>query len=395
MKKATRQQTRTHNSQLIFKTIYDGGEVSRAEIARRTGLTRTTVSHVVGELSGEGLVAEVGVGPSAGGKPPILLSVPDDARHLIGIDLANSEFRGAVINLRGEVRHRLNLPINEQDGDAALALVYHLIDELLGMTDQPVAGIGIGSPGLMDARQGVVRYAVNLNWRDLPLGELLEARYDLPVYIANDSQAAALAEMRFGESQGASHLLVVKVGRGVGAGVVLNRRLHYGDRFGAGEIGHIVLDPDGERCRCGNVGCLETLVSSRALISRAQQAMRADPSSVLWELVDAPEEITTDVLQRAHRAGDEQVAALIEQAGTHLGISLAYVIGALDVRQIVIAGSMAAFGDALTGPVRREVAGRWLPPLVADIEVTTSCLGQDIVMLGAAALLLSNELGIA
>ncbi len=395
MKKATRQQTRTHNSHLIFKTIYDRGEISRAEIARLTGLTRTTVSDVVGDLSTEGLVAEIGFGPSAGGKPPILLSVPDDARHLIGIDLANSEFRGAVINLRGEVRHRLNLPIDERDGDAALELVYHLIDELLGMTEQPVVGIGIGSPGLMDARHAVVRYAVNLNWRDLPLGDLLEARYDLPVYIANDSQAAALAEMRFGESRDAANLLVVKVGRGVGAGIVLNRRLYYGDRFGAGEIGHVVLDPNGEPCRCGNVGCVETLVSSRALVSRAQQIARDDASSALWQFVDSPQAITTDVLYRAYEAGDEAIAALIEQAGAYLGITLAHVAGVLDVRHIVIAGSMAVFGDALTDPVRRVVATRWLPPLASEIRVTTSSLGRDVVLLGAAALLLSNELGIA
>ena len=163
MKKATRQHTKTHNSQLILQTIYDRGRVSRADIARLTGLTRTTVSDIVGELMEDGLVAEVGIGPSADGKPPILLSVVADSRHIIAIDLANSEFRGAVVNLRGEFRHRLELPVGDRDGDEALEMVYRLVDELIALTDSPILGIGIGSPGLMDARHGVVRKSVNLD----------------------------------------------------------------------------------------------------------------------------------------------------------------------------------------------------------------------------------------
>ena len=394
MKKATRQQTRTHNSQLILKTIYDRGQVSRAEIARLTHLTRTTVSDVVAELMHEGLVEEVGVGPSAGGKPPILLSVVDDARHLIGIDLANSEFRGAIINLRGEFRHRLNLPVAERDGDAALELVYSLIDELLAVAERPVLGIGIGSPGLMDARQGVVRVAVNLNWRDLPLGDLLEARYDLPVYIANDSQVAALAEMRFGSSKDASSVIVVRVGRGVGSGIVLNRQLHYGDNFGAGEIGHVVLDPAGELCRCGNRGCLETFVSSRALLRQARQAAEADPRSALHVYAASPGDLNIDVLFRAFQDGDPLACRLIEDAGARLGTSIANMAASLGIQRVVLAGSLARFGAGLAEPVRRALAARWLPALTTEMEVEMSALGDDIVILGTAALLLSHELGI-
>lgn len=394
MQKATRQQTRTHNSQLILKTIYDRGQVSRAEIARLTHLTRTTVSGVVAELMEEGLVAEIGVGPSAGGKPPILLSVVDDARHLVAVDLANSEFRGALINLRGEFPHRLNLPVADRNGDAALELVYTLIDELLAMAERPVLGIGIGSPGLMDARQGVVRIAVNLEWRDLPLGDLLEARYGLPVYIANDSQVAALAEMRFGSSKDADNLVVVRVGRGVGSGIVLNRQLHYGDNFGAGEIGHVVLDPQGEPCRCGNRGCLETFVGSRALIRQARQAACDDPGSALHRYAVSPEDVNTEVLLQAYEDGDPAVRSLVEEAGARLGAGIAHMAGSLGVQRVVLAGSLARLGAGLADPVRRALEARWLPTLTAEMTVETSSLGDDIVILGAAALLLSEELGI-
>lgn len=395
MKKATRQHTKTHNSQLILQTIYDRGRVSRADIARLTGLTRTTVSDIVGELMEDGLVAEVGIGPSAGGKPPILLSVVADSRHIIAIDLANSEFRGAVVNLRGEFRHRLELPVGDRDGDEALELVYRLVDELIALTDSPILGIGIGSPGLMDARHGVVRKSVNLDWQDLPLGSLLEARYHLPVYIANDSQVAALAEMRFGSGKDATNLIVIKIGRGVGAGIVLNRQLYFGDNFGAGEIGHVVIDPGGEPCRCGNCGCLETLVSSRALVRRVREMARQDPSATVHRFAATLEEINTAVLLEVFHAGDESIARLIEQTGQYLGTSVASMTASLGIQRVVIAGSMARFGRALTDPIKRQIAVRSLPVLATEIEIETSNLGNDIVILGAAALLLSEELGIA
>ena len=191
--KATSKQTKAYNTRLVLRTIYDHDRISRADIARATGLTRPTVSDAVAGLSRRGLVEEVGQGPSAGGKPPILLSVIDDSRHAIGIDLASDEFRGAVVNRRGEIRHRASLPLDGRDGEVALERVYELVDHLLSATGSPLLGIGIGTPGLMDPTKGIVRRAVNLDWQDLPLRSLLKQRYGLPLYLANDPQVAALA----------------------------------------------------------------------------------------------------------------------------------------------------------------------------------------------------------
>lgn len=394
MKKATRQQTKAHNSRLILKTIYDEGEISRADVARLTGLTRTTVSDAVAELIKDGLVAEVGLGPSAGGKPPTLLSVVDNSRYLIGIDLANSEFRGAVINLRGEIKHRLSLPIHDCDGEAALALVYDLIDELVAVADSPILGIGIGTPGLMDARRGVVRNAVNLDWHDLPLGDLLEERYELPVYVANDSQVAALAECTFGDSKDVSNVVLIKVGRGTGGGIVLNRQLYYGDGFGAGEIGHVTVVEDGELCRCGHYGCLETVTNSRAIVKRAQTIAENDPHSTLHQFATTQEEINTDIVLQAFEAGDEVLQSVIAEVGYYLGVAVANLVGALNVQGIVIAGSVARFGQALLEPIVQEVRRRSLAALADETRIEITSLGPDIVILGAAALLLTQELGL-
>jgi N-acetylglucosamine repressor len=392
--KATREQTKEHNKRLILRVIYDRQQTSRVAISHVTHLTRPTVSSIVAELIEEGLVKEIGQRVSSGGKPATLLSVQEDARHLIGADLANSEFRGSVINLRGKVRHYYGLPINDRDGEVALALVYELIDELVAAASSPLLGIGIGTPGLMDFQQGVVRNAVNLDWQDLPLGDLLRKRYHLPIYIANDSQVAALAEYTFGDSKGIQNLVVIKVGRGVGAGIVLNGQLYFGDRFGAGEIGHVVLVEDGERCRCGHCGCLETVSSSRAVVKRACAIAEQNPGSLLCQFASTPEEINTNVVLQAFEAGEEALRPVIAEAGRYLGIAVANLVSTLNVQRIVVAGSLSRFGQPLLEPVIREMNRRALPALVGETQVEISGLGRDIVILGAAALLLAEELGL-
>lgn len=393
--KATQEDTKVHNDRLILDAIYNQGPVSRADVARATGLTRTTVSATVAELIQDQLVAEVGIGPSLGGRPPILLQLVDDSRYLVGVDLANSEFRGALVDLRGRIRHRLSLPTDDQDGDAALELVQRLIDGLVEIADRPLVGIGIGTPGLMDAHLGIVRHAVNLNWRELPLGDLLEARHHLPVYIANDSQVAAMGELAFGKPKEIKNLIVVKAGRGIGAGLVIDRRLYYGDGFGAGEIGHIVTQPGGRLCRCGNYGCLETMASTRALVQRAQGHFAETKGTPLGRLISSASEINTETLVQALEAGDEMVRGMVEEAGLHLGRALAYVVGTIDINCVVISGRMAAFGETLIDPIRREVTSGFLPILSAKTQIEASLLGEDIVILGAAALLLSEELGLS
>jgi len=394
VKKATRQQTRTHNTRLILKSIYHKKKISRADIARLTGLTRATVSDAVAKLMNDGLVAEVGLGASAGGKPPILLSMVDNSRYLIGIDLADIEFRGALVNLRGEIRYRFSLPIDGRNGDDALALVYELIDKLVSFADSPILGVGIGTPGLIDAQRGVVRNAVNFNWYDLSLKDLLEERHELPVYIANDSQVAALAEFTFGDRKNISNLIVIKIGQGIGAGIILNRQLYFGESFGAGELGHVMIEEDGELCRCGHYGCLETVTSSPAMVKRAQVIAKNSPGSALHQFVTKPEEIDTDVISKALMDGDEDLHQMVDEAGHYLGMAVANLVGILNVQCIVIAGSMASFGQTLLDPIRKEVKRRSLVALADKTNIEITCLGPDIVILGAAALLLTHELGL-
>jgi len=391
-KKATREQTKLHNSRLVLKTIYDHREISRAGIARLTGLTATTVSSIVAEAIEKGLVEEGAPVSSARGKPPTLLRMVKDAYHLICLDLARGAFQGAVINLRGEILEQMSIPVNGRTGDAALALAYALIDALLPNTKSPLLGIGIGAPGILDPTAGVVRRAVNFDWYDLPLRDLLTERYHLPVYIANDNHAAVLAEYTFGHRKNGPDLVLVKVGHGIGAGIILNGRLFHGHGFGAGEIGHVTVVEDGERCMCGNFGCLETVVSSRAIVKRAQAIARDNPDSLLNQLSPNPADIDISVVLRAFEAGDMALQPIVDEVGYYLGVAVANIVGVLSVPCILIAGSVANFGQTLLDLISQEMNERSLAPVVSQTKIEFASLGSDIVILGAAALLLSHEL---
>lgn len=392
--KANHKTTRAHNKRLILKTIYNAGEISRADIARVTSLTRGTVSDAVTELMEEGLVKEIGIGKSTGGKPPTLLSVVENSRYLIGIDLADSEFRGAGLNLRGKIRNNFKIPIRDSDGETALYLLYQLIEKLIESADSPILGIGIGTPGLIDSERGIVKNAVNLDWHDLSLKGILEKKYNLPVYIANDCQVAALAECTFGENNNVKNLIVIKVGRGTGAGIVINGKIHYGDGFGAGEIGHVKVVENGDLCRCGNSGCLETLTSTRAIVRSARIIFQQDKNSLLHNFSKNPDEIDMETIFKAFEAGDKEIHKLASVAGHYLGIAIANLVGALNIQKIVIAGPLSYFGRALIDPIKEEMKRRALRSLADETEVEVSKLGTEIVILGAGALLLANQLGL-
>ena len=195
--KATHQQTRVHNERLVVRTVYDLGPISRADVARQTGLTRTTVSDVVTGLLDEGVVREIGRGPSSGGKAPILLEVDQDARLVIGLDLGEEHFAGSLVNLRGEIRRTVELPVAGRDGDDAVQLVYRPPRPAARRHRRPAPRDRDRDARSRRQRSGTIRRAVNLDWRDLPLGTIVGERYGVPVNVANDSQAAALAEYTF------------------------------------------------------------------------------------------------------------------------------------------------------------------------------------------------------
>ena len=378
--KATHQQTRTFNQQLVLRGLHDQSPLSRADLARLTGLTRTSVGDLVGTLIDDGLIEEVGRGQSSGGKSPILLRVAPDGRHLIGLDLGEAQFSGGVVNLCGEILRSIHLPLEGRNGEATVELVFQLVDALRADDGSPLLGIGIGAPGIIDTRTGTIRWSVNLNWADLRLGPLLERRYGVPVVVANDSHAAALAELTFFRRPRPNNLIVIKVGRGVGAGIILNGQLFQGDGYGAGEFGHVSKGSADAPCRCGREGCLETMTSMRALVDAA----RALEPSITDE----------SGLVAAFLAGVTSIRQIVLDAARELGVAVGWLIGVLNVRHVLLVGPVAEFGDDWLAEVRRYARSSVLAVLARDTQIEFGHVHDDVVVLGASALLMEQQLGL-
>jgi predicted NBD/HSP70 family sugar kinase len=360
---------RGHNRSLVLQTLYRAGTQSRADIARQTGLTRVTVSDLVAELMSEGLVVETGQREDARpGKPATMLDLNREAFQIIGIDLSGyATFRGAVLDLDGQILERAELPLAGSTGADATAKVIALAEELVGLATLPVLGVGVGSPGVVDLA-GVVLSAPNLGWSGEPLQAILSERFGLAVLVANDANAAALAEHSFGDAD--SDMMLVKVGHGVGAGLLLGGTPLFGSRFAAGEIGHVVVGTDGgAECVCGKRGCLETWLAVPRLES-ALAAAANDDSGASADLI-------------------------LREAGQRLGIALAPVVGALNLAEVVLSGPTHLLDGVLATATIETLRARTMAEFHGDLTLRMTTLGEDIVMRGAAVMVLSGQLGVS
>jgi len=356
---------RSHNRALVLQALYRAEGLSRADLAREVGLTRVTISDLVGDLISENLVIELGVRTgSRPGKPATMLDINRDGFVVVGIDLShNSLFTGAVTNLDGVVLHREELDVDGVAGDQAVEATVQLLERLVAGTTAPILGVGIGSPGIVDAT-GTVLSAPNLGWKDMPLQQILSMRTQLPVQVANDANVAALAERTFGG--GGADMMLVRADLGVGAGLIVGGQQVYGSGFAAGEIGHVMVGTNGgDTCGCGKTGCLETWLATPRIEARLAGA-------------------TTDA---------ERVA-ILREAGERLGIATAPIVGALNLGEVVLSGPSELIDGPLLEAAADTLRDRTMAEFVGDLSVRMTTLGRDIIVLGAVVMVLTGQLGV-
>lgn len=355
---------RGHNRALLLQTLFHQGAMSRADLSRETGLTRVTISDLVADLIADGFIAEMGMREASGpGKPAMLIDLDRDGHRIVGLDLSGSDaFRGAVLTLDGDIVVRREVPV--PDADTLLDAVVELARALVADSHAPVLGIGVGTPGVVDDR-GVILTAPNLRWAGFDLESALETALGLPVLVANDANAAVLAEYTFGGA--GDDVLLVKVGRGVGSGLLSAGQPMRGAHFAAGEIGHVTVGTDGgPLCVCGKVGCLEAWLAVPALSARLAAA--------------------TD---------DAARESILRDAGERLGIALAPIVGALDVSEIVLSGPQELLDGPLAQATVETLRARTLAEFHDGVRVRMTEQGQDIVLRGAAVMVLSGQLGVS
>ncbi len=354
---------RSHNRALMLRLLYRGEGRSRAELARASGLSQVTVSDLVSELMDEGIVVESGRRKGPGpGAPARLIGLAPDSRNIIAVAISGGDrFEGAVFTLGGDIIVHDVVERGREVGEDAVRLLTDLVDRLLEHVTAPLLGIGVSSPGIIDA-DGVVRVSANLGWNDLPLRELLADRTGLPVYLTNGANALGIAELSLGRVD--HDLLLVRIGSGVGVAAIINGELVHGLDYAAGELGHVVVsEGEGPVCGCGRVGCLEAWLATPRLSER---------------IAAAPEE--TD--------------AILRQAGHYLGCALAPLVATLGLTDIALSGPAELIEGALIDEVRESLRARVLPLLYERLHVRLAETGDDTRLRGAMILVLDEVLGI-
>lgn len=377
----------------VLRLIWDEAEISRAGIARRAGLSRSTVSDIVSSLLTSGLVAEVGVGESRGGRRPIVLAFQDDAFAILGVDIGATHISTILTDLRGRVlawRHH-DFPASS-DPEGARALVVESCDACLADAAVPhgkLLGLGVALPSPVDARHPERLHPLALPaWKGRHQLEQLVPRFGVPVLIDNDANLGALAEHWWGAARGLDDFTYIKIATGIGSGHFIGGTIYRGATGVAGEVGHVTIDPHGNPCGCGNRGCLVTYVGSKALIARARELSPSYPDSVLSQVTP----ITSSGIEDAAIAGDPLATQVIFEAAEYLGIAVAGMLNVMNPAAIILGGSITRLGERLLAPIRETMLQRTFVGAVASSRILASELGSRDVALGAATLVLDAAL---
>jgi glucokinase-like ROK family protein len=392
---AIRPSEATTSRSAVLDAVRLGRARSRLEIAQGTGLTRAVVAQRVGELIDRGLLSEGGTGPSTGGRPARRLRFAHGSGMVLVADLGATSIDVALADLGGTIIAHHGEPADVAAGpEIILARVEALFDKLLGAAGlaTPVWGIGIGVPGPVEFETGrPIAPPIMPGWDGYPVRERFAARFNVPVWVDNDVNVMALGEWRHGVARGHADVVFVKLGTGIGAGLISDGQLHRGAQGSAGDVGHIqVSDDPSTVCRCGNIGCLEALTGGAALARDATAAAREGRSPRLAEILASAGSVGAADVAIAAAHGDPVSVELLQRAGRQIGSMLAGVVNFFNPSLIVIGGGVAQAGDLLLAAIRETVYARSLPLATRDLLVQRSALGNLGGVTGAAAMVIDE-----
>ena len=385
--------TITPLARTLLRLLWEAREVSRAELARRAGLSRSSVSEVVPALLATALVEDGGTGVSSGGRRPVLLRFRDDAFHVLGLALGATHVDVALVDLRGTVRswRRRDHPV-QADPAGTRALLARLCREALAEAALPpdrLLGVGAALPSPVDPRHPERLHPLTLPaWRqEHGLGEVA-ARLGVPALIDNDANLGALAERWWGAARGIDDFTYLHLATGVGAGHFLGGRLYRGAAGVAGEAGHLSIDPHGPPCNCGNRGCLWTYVGAPHLVARVRALLPDHPDSALAASALAGAPPDPGALVRAALADDPLALRVVREAAEQLGVVVVNIVNLLNPTVVVVGGSLARLGERLLAPLRAAVGRRTFESTAILAGLHASALGERNIALGAATLVL-------
>lgn len=381
----------------VMRALRVNGQISRIDTSTITGWSRAKTSQVINGLISKGYLVEVGEGTSRGGRKPRMLKINGQLGYLVGIDIGATSVSIAVADLNGTILSRYSAASDVRRrpelflGECREAILGLLGD--LEIDPAYVLGIGVGVPGPVDFCRGVlIAPPLMPDWENYPIrGYFLETFPSAFVVVDNDVNILALGEQRSGGAENVDHFLVVKIGTGVGCGIMVNRRIHRGSSGCAGDIGHICVDQNGPVCRCGNQGCLESMAAGPSIAERAKQAALDGRSPLLLSLLEKNNgSLSPEDVNYACREGDEAALEVIRATGKMVGDVLAGLVNFFNPSHIFITGGIANFGNHLLIAIKRAVLRRSLPLATTSLEISFSKTGQDAGVVGAITLALDH-----
>jgi len=395
MRAATNGQPRLSEPEAqIARIVRKAGAISRSELTRLTGLSRTAITARLDALEKAGLIESGGPGPSTGGRPPAVVRYASSRGLVAAIDLGATSVDVAVTSLNADPLAHVAEQIDVRDGPVkVLGRASEMLGDLLNgdFGDAGLRGLGIGLPGPVEFSTGrPVSPPIMPGWDQFDVRGYFESRYHCPVFVDNDVNVMALGEGWSGAGSGVSDFLFVKLGSGIGCGIVNDWAVYRGANGSAGDIGHVAVGGERAPCHCGNLGCLEVIAGGQALSRSAEALARSGSSDVLRQALQDNGALTAVDLGRAVSQGDRAALELVRAAGQAVGSVLAGVVNFYNPPLIIIGGGVANIGDLLLAAIRESVYHRSLPLATRDLVVTRSELGDRAGVVGAAAMVLSE-----
>jgi glucokinase-like ROK family protein len=394
---ADQDMVRRVNKSLVLNTLRLHAPISRAEVADRTGLNRSTVTHIVNALIEAGLVSEQPFDRNTVGRPSIALTLRPEGGAVIGVEIGVDFISVLLTNFISQPLWRVWIDTDPACSQSdILAKTEEAIDQaILISRDRQLRmiGIGVGIPGLVDMQKGELIFAPNLRWRNLPLGNRWAKRFNLPVYVENEANLAALGEYYFGIARNVENFIYLSSGIGLGGGILVSGHLFRGGHGFAGEIGHMQRDPNGELCACGRIGCWETQVGPRAVLQRIKKVLQDSPA------LPRPDGVTEDLKGLTFRKvvnaalnGDPLCLHSIEEAAYHLAVGIADLVNIFNPELVVIGGALSQAQPILQAVIEKTVFSNTLSPSVDQLKIEFSERGKDACVYGAIAIVLDDIL---
>lgn len=380
---------KTLNRLNILNLIRENHEMSRQDLAKKTGLTPAAISGIVRELVQRGNVIEIGLGESKGGRRPIKLQFDPQAGYVVGAEITRKQTTLGIVDLQAKPVKVVELQIDMTDPKEGLMALKKNIDNLIletGIPQEKLMGAGFALPGLFDRRSKTIKHSPNLGerWRNVPIKDWLQELITVPFFIEHNSNAAALAEYTLGRGKLVKDLAYVNLGEGFSAGVIMNDRILYGSQGYAGEMGHVVIVENGPLCNCGNKGCLESLYAIPALVRKANNELalyqEKDLLKQIWEKFGR---VTIEDIITCATEVDSYAWQLIQQAGWYIGTGVANLINFYNPEMVVLGGILAGAGSVIMDPLIESMNAHAFPEIAKNTKVEISSIGRQAACYGA------------